>query len=136
MSFVAFANSCYILDTDTHIHAHECSCHFAIRGRGSTKEDADKLQEELHVLVEYEGPLPMRDTTLHNAEMLIRAILRFIYIQLALFYIYIYIYVNKYVHINIHIHVHLHVHIHVYICIYILTCTHASVHGSTQCSCE
>jgi len=56
----------------------EAGCHFAIRGRGSTKEDADKpphLQEELHVLVEYEGPVPMRDTTLHNAEMLIRAIL-------------------------------------------------------------
>jgi hypothetical protein len=33
------------------------------------------LIEELHVLVEYEGPMAMRDTTLHNAEMLIRAIL-------------------------------------------------------------
>ena len=56
----------------------EAGCHFAIRGRGSTKDDSDKpshMQEELHVLVEYEGPLSMRDTTLHNAEMLIRAIL-------------------------------------------------------------
>jgi len=57
----------------------EAGCHFAIRGRGSTKDDAEKpsgpMTEELHVLVEYEGPVAMRDTTLHNAEMLIRAIL-------------------------------------------------------------
>lgn len=53
----------------------EAGCHFAIRGRGSTKEEPAHLVEELHVLVEYEGPVAMRDTTLHNAEMLIRAIL-------------------------------------------------------------
>lgn len=57
----------------------EAGCHFAIRGRGSTKDEAEKpsshITEELHVLVDYEGPVAMRDTTLHNAEMLIRAIL-------------------------------------------------------------
>jgi hypothetical protein len=64
-----------------HTHTHTHRCHFAIRGRGSTKEEDQKpphLVEELHVLVEYEGPLAMRDTTLHNAEMLIRAILTYV----------------------------------------------------------
>ena len=50
----------------------------AIRGRGSSKSEDQKpahLQEQLHVLVEYEGPTLMRDTTLSNAEMLVRAVL-------------------------------------------------------------
>jgi len=56
----------------------EAGCKMAIRGRGSSKQEDQKpahMQEQLHVQVEFEGPVLMRDTTLSNAEMLIRAVL-------------------------------------------------------------
>jgi len=56
----------------------EAGCKMAIRGRGSSKQEEQKpqhMQEQLHVQVEFEGPVVMRDTTLSNAEMLIRAVL-------------------------------------------------------------
>lgn len=56
----------------------ESGCQMAIRGRGSSKSEDMKpahLQEQLHVLVEYEGPALNRDTTVAAAEMLIRDVL-------------------------------------------------------------
>jgi len=56
----------------------ESGCQMAIRGRGSSKSEDMKpphLQEQMHVLVEYEGPALMRDTAVNKAEMLIRAVL-------------------------------------------------------------